>query len=76
MIMTHTVKVSEAQYVEAEGGICPICEGNDLYCGSVDIEGRRAFQEITCQNCGTNWLDVYELGGYSMVASREHLAEG
>jgi len=73
--MTH-VKVSEAQYIEAAGGICPICEANDLYCGPVDIEGRRAIQEITCGACGTNWLDVYELAGYSMVASRDDLVAG
>lgn len=67
--MTLTVKLSEAEYVEKLGAICPLCEADEISAGPVEIEGSCAIQEVSCLACGGNWNDVYALVGYSELRS-------
>lgn len=50
-------------YFKFKGNYCPEC-------GSLDIEGRAfnadslsAWQDITCNQCDTEWRDLYTLTG-------------
>jgi len=43
------------------GGNCPYCGSYAITGDSVDIEGAGASQEVSCQECGRSWRDVYTL---------------
>ena len=43
------------------GASCPYCRSESITGDSVDIEGNRASQEVSCQNCGKTWRDIYRL---------------
>jgi len=45
----------------AKGSSCPFCGSESITGGSVDIEGVAASQEVSCQECGRSWRDVYRL---------------
>jgi hypothetical protein len=48
-------------------GVCPYCEGTDVVgpMNSADVErgepGTRIRVPTECENCGSKWLDVYDL---------------
>ncbi len=58
--------LTPAEYAQCNGAICPVCRGRDMTGDSVDIDGRQAFQQVTCNNpdCEASWTDCYELSGY------------
>ena len=43
------------------GGCCPYCRSESISGESVDIDSNRAFQEVSCSECGRSWLDIYRL---------------
>ena len=60
-------KVTHEEYVKAGGMICPWCKSEDLDWGLMEAEIRGATQEVTCNECGKEWLDVHELKAFSEV---------
>ncbi len=58
--------LTPAEYAQRNAAICPVCRGRDITGDSVDIDGRQAFQKVTCNNpdCEASWVDCYELSGY------------
>jgi len=55
---------AEAKYIEAGGVECLYCGSSaGLEGGSIDIEFGEAHQEITCSECGRDWVDSYKLVG-------------
>lgn len=58
------MKLSSDQYVAGKGNKCPSCEGKNLEGNSVEIDGGTASQEVSCNDCSSEWLDLYELTGY------------
>lgn len=56
-----------AQYLTCGGASCPSCLGTTLDGGSVDINEGRAFQRVTCNDCGLEWEDGYQLVGIRNV---------
>jgi transcription elongation factor Elf1 len=40
---------------------CIICDSDNIEGGSVDVDAGGATQEITCNNCGAYWHDLYVL---------------
>ena len=59
--------ISEFQYV-AKGGLrCPICGCDDIEGGPWDSSPGEAWQEITCRECESMWVDLYKLTGYERV---------
>ena len=50
------------------GSTCPYCGSDAITGGSVDIEGAGASQEVSCQECGRSWRDVYRLVNVEEVA--------
>ena len=59
--------LSDAEYVEKVGTVCPKCQGDDITGGSVTIDGGGANQHIYCGNCDFEWFDLYRLEGYFNV---------
>lgn len=54
----------EKKYIESKGQVCPVC--NKKYTvegGSVEMDGDKAYQEVTCTSCGASWTDIYTLTG-------------
>ena len=54
--------ITEKDYVEAEGVICPRCSSPEIETTSqLTSSGTRAFQSVGCNSCDFMWDDVYEL---------------
>jgi len=51
----------ELKYVEDGGCRCLYCGEADIQGGSIDIECGAAYQKITCNVCGRDWVDSYKL---------------
>lgn len=39
--------------------LCPLCGSSSIEGGSVDIEHKWAFQQVTCLNCHATWTEEY-----------------
>ncbi len=50
------------------GGRCPFCMSESITGESVDIGGAQASQEVSCQECGRSWCDVYRLVNVEEIA--------
>lgn len=58
-------------------------DGNCLNCGNisiegkgVEIEGKYAVQEVSCNYCGSSWKDVYNLADTQIIGiSNDHKNE-
>lgn len=57
--------MSEAEYVEHRGLMCPVCKSENIEAEEVNIDAGTAWQEISCKNCNSRWEDSYTLTGYS-----------
>lgn len=62
--MSNDVMNNE-EYVAKAGNVCPACGSDDIEGGSIDVEGKIAKQEVSCNNCDAEWSDNYMLCGYS-----------
>ena len=61
-------KLTDQQYVQRHGLVCPFRHGDDLDTRSpVTLETDLATREIRCNNCGRVWDDVFILSGYREV---------
>ena len=57
--------ISEFKYVSLQGAVCPTCGGFQIEAsGFVEVEGSTAWQEVHCLDCGSFWIDKYQLQGY------------
>lgn len=58
------LKTQEA-YLQ-NSGQCPNthCNSYNIDGGSVCIDANQAIQEVSCNDCGTVWNDIYSLSGY------------
>lgn len=50
------------------GSSCPYCRSESVTGESVNIEGRQASQEVSCQECERTWRDVYRLADVEKIA--------
>jgi len=48
-------------YIKAKGTICPYCSSKYITAGTIDAEEAKAWQDISCDDCGSEWRDIYEL---------------
>lgn len=58
--------LTNEEYLTHEGTICPVCGGDEIEGGPVQIESCAAWQEMGCINCGSSWHDVYDLIEYQL----------
>lgn len=42
-------------------GKCPFCQSRDIDGGFVEIDGKSAWQKVSCNNCEKEWNDIYTL---------------
>ncbi len=38
---------------------CPTCKSGQIEGGNIQIDGREAWQPVSCLNCGSTWTEVY-----------------
>jgi len=57
-------RMSEEEYVNNGGNLCPVCESDTTQTGEKAFETVVLFWEMDCFNCGANWDERYELVGY------------
>lgn len=65
--MSKKIFLSDKEYADVKGTVCPVCGSDDLDGGSVDIDAGTATQEVVCLECLSSWTDVYTLTGYADV---------
>ena len=53
------------QYVDRAGRFCPYCVGDSIEGHSVETGDGGAMQEMSCNDCGNHWTDIYKLTSYS-----------
>ena len=39
---------------------CPTCKSGQIEGGNIQIDGKEAWQPVSCLNCGSSWTEVYE----------------
>mgnify|MGYP001431037784 CR=1 FL=1 len=48
-------------YLKYRGGFCPYCRSPDMEGGSGDTDDNWHAADVTCNNCGATWQDIYTL---------------
>ena len=57
--------MTDKQYVEARGAVCPFCGSEHIYADSApDVDEGECRQSVQCLDCAEQWTDVYRLQGY------------
>ena len=59
--------MSSAEYVAAEGTMCPVCKSHELEGEESEFGGQavdEATMKVQCVRCNAEWVDVYKLIGY------------
>lgn len=55
------------RYVACKGDSCPFCGASGPIGQSWNTENGVASQEMSCNECDREWVDIYNLGGYQAV---------
>jgi hypothetical protein len=55
--------MTEEDYVSHDGSRCPVCSSDSIEAGRIGGESMSC--EVECLSCGSTWLDVYTLVGYT-----------
>lgn len=42
---------------------CPVCGSDRINGHTVEVDGTAAWQPVSCDNCGSDWNEVYEAVG-------------
>ena len=58
MVLTEEQK---RRYIAVKGTRCPYCGSQDVTVSDMQADGDTAWQAVTCDNCGKNWTDNYNL---------------
>jgi hypothetical protein len=56
--------LSDDEYVQANGNICPKCKKDLVAGGDLIIDGKEAYQDCSCYSCNYEWTDCYKLRGW------------
>lgn len=62
---TTSIPLTDAEYVAKAGTVCPGCHSEQIEGGSIEVDLGTATQPMTCNDCGAEWTDVYQLTGFS-----------
>lgn len=57
--------MTDGQYLARGGNCCPSCGSGDISGSSITVDGREAYQQVTCSDCNAEWNDMYTLTGHS-----------
>lgn len=61
------MKPSEVIRYSISGCSCPNCGSDNISGDSWDANGGFAFQEVSCNDCGYDWQDFYQLIGITLL---------
>lgn len=51
--------LTQSQLANYKGSTCPFCGATDITGGHVDLDEFQAWQDVTCNACGSDWQDLY-----------------
>ncbi|MDE3021371.1 MAG: hypothetical protein KGI54_05880 [Pseudomonadota bacterium] len=54
-------------YLQSHGLHCPNCGSGELDVGNFEFDGSRCYQNVSCEVCGSEWVDHYTLTGCSII---------
>lgn len=64
--LTNTIEGPQSQDAyKASPNTCPSCGSELLTTGTRSYGDIHMYQDVSCNDCGARWADVYELKGYS-----------
>lgn len=65
--------VEDKEYLKKAGQICPFCKSHDISAGvDTHIDCTVAWNEVTCNECGKKWNDIFQLIGYEEIKEEEN----
>ncbi len=59
--------MTDREYVDAGGQLCPFCGSTDISAGEIEVQGRSAWQQVDCGACEREWTDEFTLTGFEGV---------
>jgi DNA-directed RNA polymerase subunit RPC12/RpoP len=63
------------EYQAQTGNVCPFCRTWDIVGGPVEVEAGKAWQHVTCSDCGAEWRDDYTLSGMEVTGQPDDEGE-
>lgn len=61
-----TEPMTDKEYVEHSGTRCPYCKGDNVRTrGELQADGSSGWQAAVCEDCGSEWSDLWALVGWS-----------
>jgi len=69
--MSKSKNMIISEYVLRKGLACPVCRSVDLQGQDVNISEGEATQDVSCDECGATWTDVYILQSYRSLEPGE-----
>lgn len=55
------------EYLENGGEFCPSCDGTNIISGPIKTDVGIAWRNCSCNYCGTEWIEQYELMGFKLI---------
>lgn len=65
--MNENKTMTNEEYVACGGSKCPYCGSEDITGESFEAQGEECSQEISCNECGKSWVDIYKLSGFLAI---------
>lgn len=62
--MTEQV-MTNAEYVNADGVICPFCESHDIEASNANVDNIGVVEDVGCHSCNAEWEDSYYMAAIS-----------
>lgn len=56
--------MTDAEYVATGGAKCPHCRSENITAGDRQFEGREAWLNVACDDCGERWVEIFKLQGW------------
>lgn len=69
--MTVELTLSEEatqHYLERGGACCPCCQSMHITGGFIEADAGVATQDVSCDECGARWVDLYGLKTVEMMS--------
>jgi predicted Zn-ribbon and HTH transcriptional regulator len=57
------------EYVGKLGLRCPHCKSENICAGEINADSGSLVQQVSCDDCGAEWLDAYQLIGYEKLVT-------
>jgi transcription elongation factor Elf1 len=61
---TRKIPLTNEQYLAGDANVCPFCGSLDIRGDEIEIAGKTAIQEVSCNECDAQWDDHYRLDHY------------